>query len=197
MDKKTRNIIILTTIILTALFIGSVLTTAAPESDSNLLEDVWNAIFGIEDEVEVISDDVNVLKSNLDLLERIHELETRVAILENGGSSSELQFPPPTMDSGWLSLTPGEDLTIVHNLETLNYFVYFMVTEDEPSDVTPFTPSSFHNYGTGGAFIEDYTIERMYDTGTYWEATSNTIVIYRYPDDTVCNYGRVMIWVIS
>jgi hypothetical protein len=75
--------------------------------------------------------------------------------------------------------------------------VYFMVTEDEPADVTPFTPSSYHNFGTGGAFKDDYIIERMIDTGTYWEATANTIVIHRYPDDSVCNYGRILIWIIQ
>lgn len=201
MEKNMKNYTVLAALIIASFLLGNIMTTAAAPGDSNLLEDVWNYIFGIEEDVEELSDNVLVIESNLDLLERIHELEIRIAVLENCaedyGSSSESGFPAPDYDSGWSSLTSGEDLTIVHNLGTLEYLVYFMVTEDEPADVTPFTPSSFHNFGTGGAFIEDYVIDEMYDAGTYWRATENTVVIHRYPDDVVSNYGRVMIWIIS
>jgi hypothetical protein len=199
MNKNAKNYLIIASIIITSFLFGNMMTIAQPGNDSNLLEDVWEYIFGVEDEVDALSDDVMILELNLDLLERIHELEIRIAILENCaeecGSNGGSGFPAPDFDSGWQPLTAGGDLTLIHNLGTLEYFVYFMVTEDEPADVTPFNPSSFHNFGTGGAFIEDYTLELMYDTGTYWTATQNTIVIYRYPDDVVSNYGRVMIWI--
>ena len=78
----------------------------------------------------------------------------------------------------------------------MEYFVYFIVTEDEPSDIDPFVPSSFHNFGTGGAFVEDFTLGTQYDLGTYWTGTANSIHIYRYPDDSVSNYAQVMLWKI-
>lgn len=199
MEKKTKIIVIFASLILTSFFLGS--TTAQPDN-SNLLEDVWNAIFGIEEEVAIISDDVLVLETNFNLLERIHELEIRLAVLENcdtnGGSNSESGFPSPDYDSGWHKLTPSasgsEDLVLIHNLDTTEYVVNFIVTDEEPGDLDPFMPSSFHNFGTGGAFIEDYVVAQMIDVGTYWTATKNTFKIHRYPDDVVSFYGRVMLW---
>lgn len=93
-----------------------------------------------------------------------------------------------------LNLGLSENLILSHNLNTIEYFVYFVVTEDEPTDLDLFVPSSFHNFGTGGAFVEEYTIDHEFDLGTYWKATKNSIEIHRYPEDTVCNYARVMLW---
>ena len=201
LEKNKKNYTIFAAIIITSFLIGNIYTSAAVPNDSNLLEDVWNYIFGIEEDVEELSDDVLVIESNLELLERIHELEIRIAVLEecggDCGSNGEPGFPAPDYDSGWQPLTPGGDVTLVHNLGTLEYMVYFIVTEDEPADVTPFMPSSFHNFGTGGAFVEDYVTDMMYDVGTRWEASENMILLHRYPDDVVCNYGRVIIWIIQ
>jgi len=195
MERNTKKVVILASIILVSFIFGSIVTAVGPD-DASFLEEVWNAIFGIEEEVDEISDDVIVLQTNLDLLERIHELETRIAILENCGPDSEAQFPSPSYDSGWHKLTTGEHLILIHNLDTLEYFVNFVVTEEEPSDIDPFVPSTFHNFGTGGAFIEDYVIDIQSDLGTYWKGTKNTIDVFRYPDDVVCNYVRVMLWKI-
>ena len=193
MNKK--NLLILASITGVLLIFG-VIVTAAPPDDTPFLEEVWNAIFGIENEVDQISEDVNLLKMNLDLLEKIHALETRITVLETCGPECESGFPSPCYDSGWHKLTPGQNLLLLHNLNTVDYFVYFIVTEDSPLDIDPFVPASFHNFGTGGAFVEDYVIERSYDLGTYWKASKNSIDVYRYPDDTVCNYARVMLWKI-
>lgn len=203
MEKKTKTIVILASLILTSFFLGS-MTIAAPEN-SNLLEDVWDAIFGIEEEVETLSDDVMIIESNLVLLERIHDLEIRLAVLENcdsnGGSNGESQFPSPDYDSGWHQLTPSstgsEDLILVHNFNSIEYFVNFIVTDEEPSDSDPFMPSTFHNFGTGGAFIENYMVDIMSDLGTYWTASKNSVTIHRYPDDSVCLYARIMLWKLS
>jgi hypothetical protein len=172
------------------------MVTAVGPDESSFLEEVWNAIFGIEDEVDEISEDVIVIQSNLEMLERIHELEIRIAVLESCGPSCEGQFPPPDYDSGWHPLTPGNHLILTHNLNTMDYLVYYIVTEDEPGDLFPFVPTSFHNFGTGGAFVENYMLDVMTDTGTYWIGSSDTIDIFRYPDDIVCNYARVMLWKI-
>jgi hypothetical protein len=192
MDKKHKNLIILTIIIASFLF-GSMVTAVGPDNAS-FLEEVWNAIFGIEENVDEITQEVNILKNNIDLLEKIHDLEIRIAILENCGPECETTFPSPSYDSGWHKLTAGQNLILIHNLNTVEYFVYFIVTEEEPTDIDPFMPTSFHNFGTGGAFVEDYMIQIMSSLGTYWEASRNSIEIYRYPQDTVCNYARVMLW---
>jgi len=92
MERNTKKVVILASIILVSFIFGSIVTAVGPD-DASFLEEVWNAIFGIEEEVDEISDDVIVLQTNLDLLERIHELETRIAILENCGPDSEAQFP--------------------------------------------------------------------------------------------------------
>jgi hypothetical protein len=194
MEKNTKKVIILTSIILASFVFGSFVTAVGPE-ESSFLEDVWNAIFGLEEEVNEISDDVLVIQSNLELLERIHELEIRIAVLENCGPDSDGQFPSPSYDSGWHPLTAGEHLILPHNLDTTDYFVYFVVTEEKPSDIDPFVPSTFHNFGTGGAFIEDYA-DIQSDAGTYWTGTKNTIDVFRYYDDVVCNYARVLLWKI-
>jgi hypothetical protein len=196
MDRNRKRVVILASIIIASFLFGSAVTAVGPE-ETSFLEEVWSAIFGIEEEVSEISDDVLVIQSNLELLERIHELEIRLTVLENCGADINAQFPSPVYDSGWHPLTPGEHLILPHNLDTTDYFVYFLVTEEEPSDVFPFVPSTFHNFGTGGAFIENYVVDIMSDTGTYWMGSKNTIDIFRYPDDTVCNYARIMLWKIS
>jgi hypothetical protein len=194
MDRTRKRVVILASIIIASFLFGSAVTAVGPE-ETSFLEEVWNAIFGIEEEVSEISDDVLVIQSNLELLERIHELEIRLTVLENCGVDVNAQFPSPIYDSGWHPLTPGEHLILPHNLDTTDYFVYFLVTEEEPSDVFPFVPSTFHNFGTGGAFWE--FSGTPVDAGTYWTASSNTIDIFRHADDGVCNYARVMLWKIS
>jgi hypothetical protein len=195
MERNTKKVVVLASIIIISFFFGSIVTAVGPD-DASFLEELWNAIFGIEEKVDEISADVIVIQSNLELLERIHELEIRIAVLENCGPDINGQFPSPSYDSGWHPLTVGEHLILPHNLDTTDYFVYFVVTEEEPSDIDPFVPSTFHNFGTGGAFNDDWVVDIQSDLGTYWKGTKNTIDVFRYYDDTVCNYARVMLWII-
>ena len=200
MERKSKYYFILTSIILASFLFGSIVTAVSPE-EASLLEKVWNTIFGIEAQVDTISTDVTELKIRLDLLERIYKLEIRIALLENSGTDTVSQFPSPSYDSGWRQLpaaTPssGSKTILIHNLDTTEYFVYYIVTEEIPTGLEPFVPRSFHNFGDGSAFSYEPMLGKSYYRGTYWTATKNSIVISRYGDDQTSNYARVMLWKI-
>ena len=91
MGRMTKKGVILASIILASFVFGSIVTAVGPD-DASFLQDLWNAIFGIEEEIDEISDDVIVLKTSLDLLERKHDLETRIAILEIFSTGLEPDF---------------------------------------------------------------------------------------------------------
>ena len=126
----------------------------------------------------------------LDQIEKIHDLETRIAVLEKCGCDFECGFPTPDYDSDWQPIDNFEHLTLQHNLDTMDYLVYLMQKDDEA-----FT--EFHNFGSGGAFPDDFelTMKRGFK-GTMWTASKNSIEIYRYDNDVTSDYVRVMLWKI-
>jgi hypothetical protein len=123
----------------------------------------------------------------LDQVEKIHELETRIALLETCGGECEKGFPSPDNDSGWQPIANFQHLVLEHNLNTMDYLVYVMKSDD--------TPIEFHNFGEGGYFYMTPHLEER-RSGTMWTASLNSIEVYRYDNDIVCNYVRVLLWKI-
>lgn len=203
MKKNMKNHAVLAAIIIASFLLGNIYTSAAAPGDSNLLEDVWNYIFGIEENVEELSDEVMILESNLNLLERIHELETRITVLEECGCEDEANgFPQPDYDSGWLYWDrelEGTTMTINHGLNSMDYYVYLIgkynVVSGEPISPPITDPTHFHTWGYGGDWgYSELTGE--FKQGIYYEAYMNSIKIMRANSDPYSDYVRVMIWKI-
>jgi len=205
MKTNEKQIVVFAIIFIAAFICGSLVTTTFTSKNAYSIASTqaqasfWDKLFGRvqADEITEIAD---VIRLVLDQIDDIHDLETRIAVLEKCGPECEYGFPPPDYDSGWHPILPSSgrenDLTLHHNLNTLDYLVYVVSCEDTPSGSEQFTPTEFHNFGTGGAFIEDYVIDKQISSGTYWYAAKNSITIHRYPNDTVSKYIRVMLWKI-
>jgi hypothetical protein len=197
MEKNKKTITILAAIIIASFLLGNVVTKAAVPGDSNLLEDVWNYIFGIEEQVDELSDDVLVIETDLDLLERIHELETRITVLENCGAEDGM-FPTPYADSDWQNIPKGSYIIIAHGLGSLDYVVDLQCRYDpESGDYWPgLVDPHFHNWYYGGD--ENYnSAGEWVKYGVWYEAYENTILVYRASDDTLSDQVRVRIWKIN
>ena len=204
MEKNKKNYSFLAIIIIASFLIGNIYTSAAKPGSSNLLEDVWSYIFGIEDEVEKLSYDVMILESNLALLDRIHELETRITVLEKCGYEKETNgFPQPDYDSGWLYWdreVQGTTMTINHGLNSMDYYVYLIgkynVNGGEPISPPITDPTHFHTWGYGGDWgYSDLT--GTFKQGIYYEAYMNSIKIIRAASDPYSDYVRVILWKIT
>jgi len=194
MKTDEKQIAVVAIVFIAAFLCGSLATTtftnkyAYPVSSAQAQASFWSRLFG-RAQADEITEMADVIRLVLDQIENIHDLETRIAVLEKCGPECEYGFPLPDYDSGWHPIDNNEHLTLQHNLDTMDYFVYLM-KKDEDS----FT--EFHNFGSGGAFIDDYVIDRRHSAGTMWTASTNSIDIYRYPDDVPSDYVRVMLWKI-
>jgi hypothetical protein len=151
---------------------------------------IWSRLFGNVQQEE-ISDYADVIRLVLDQVEKIHDLETRIAVLETCGSECKHNFPPPDYDSGWVDIGLNYDYPFHHNLDTMDYLVYIMNNDEEVRD-------QFHNYAAGGeAFVRN---GELLDMGTHWKATKNTLYVYRSIDDSraylASDYVRVLLWKI-
>jgi hypothetical protein len=89
--KKTRTILVSLIIVSTLLF-GTLIVAAAPEGVTDPFQELWNAIFGIREDVADLQDDV-------DYLGRIAELQSQV---------DTLQAKVDLIDDPWIQGPPGE-----------------------------------------------------------------------------------------
>lgn len=192
MRLERENLHTLVTIAIIAFLAGSAFTSSIKDirtrsSTQNTKAGLFDWLFP-RPRQDVITENIDLMRLILDHIDRISELETRIAILEECGKDCTMEFPKPDYDSGWHPIDPGQHLTLQHNLNTMEYLVYVIKNEASPTE--------FHNFGTGGAFIEDYMTDIKISAGTRWNAARNSITVHRYPDDSVSNYVRVMLWKI-
>ncbi len=195
MKTNEKQIVVMAIVIIASFLCGSLVTAtvtnkyAYPVSSAQVQASFWSRLFG-RAQADEITEIADIIRLVLDQIEKIHDLETRITVLEKCGPECEHKFPPPDYDSGWHPIDQNEHLTLQHNLDTMDYFVYLM-KKDEDS----FT--EFHNFGSGGAFPDDFLLtETSYSLGTMWKASKNSIEIYRYPDDMTSDYVRIMLWKI-
>jgi len=187
---------VLAIVVISTFLFGSIVTAVPTNGGENPLDELWERLLGIEEEVETISEEVDDLQTDLDLLERIHELEIRIEILENCGATEGV-LPAPHADSGWISIEKGDSITFAHGLDSLEYIVDLQSRYDlEEGD--PITPPilypHFHNWEHGG----DWTYSTIYETsdkiGVWYEAYGNTVVVMRAADDPYSDQVRIRIW---
>lgn len=150
-------------------------------------QQMWTRIDIVEDKVATIQ-----------FMEKIAELEARIVVLEAGGGT---QGPPgpkgekgdtgsfgaPDYDSGWLVITDplGKEI-FEHNLDTTDLFVY-MIGKD--------TLSSVHQWYYGGNLDYIFLSEEHYYDGAAWSTlNSNTVEVFKFPDDGDWYEVRVLIW---
>jgi hypothetical protein len=183
MEKKTRNLVILATIIIASLLLGSMIIPAQPGGGDSLFDELLERLMGVEDEVEELSDDVLVLETSLDLLDRIHELELRIAVLETSDCEESNGFSEPGYDSDWQTISAGSSEFITHNLGTTELFVY-LVGKD--NDVT------VHQDYLG---MELWFEEGPHLHGIQWATNGeNEVVVSRLSDDNTWDEFRILIW---
>jgi hypothetical protein len=194
MNTDEKKKVVTTTIIIGSFLLGSLLTNAVTDRNVSSIHpaysqaSIWSRLFGNVQQDE-ITEYADVIRLVLDQIEKIHELETRITVLETCGNECEKAFPPPDYDSGWLLLPKGEHLILEHNLNTMDYFVYLIHMDDE-------SPNTFNNFGSGGAFPFEDLLGRTLSLGTMYEAEKNSIDVYRYYDGVLTDFIRVMIWKI-
>ena len=118
---KRKHLVVATSLILASFLLGSALA-AGP---GNPLVALWNAVFGLQDDV-------------VDLQAQIDALEAQMPVGLN-----------PDYDSGWVWLLEGPptfplELPFTHNLNTRDLFVYFYF-EMEDMFLPPHDYKATHN----------------------------------------------------
>jgi hypothetical protein len=106
----------------------------------------------------------------------ISELEDKIAIL-NSTKMNKL----PDWDSGWISISPGNQVYLYHDLNTTNVFVY-VIGQDA---------GGIHQWRFGA------DLAGSGEYGLFWSNLSaNMISVYRMANDSKWIQVRVMIWII-
>jgi hypothetical protein len=97
-------------------------------------------------------------------------------------------FPKPNYDSGWRTVSAGNDTTLNHNIggNEDDYVIQLWFRDYETEGK--------HNCGIGGWENSPYATYQ----GAYWHGLTNSqIKIYRHSDDYFVDQFRVRIWVIQ
>ncbi len=137
--------------------ITQVSNVMATDGVGNPFTMIWEAITGLESRVET--------------------LEDRVEALEDQQSLPQGFISAPAYDSGWVSIAPAQYLTLSHNLNTVEVFVYLLGRNE-----------------SGG--IHQITHE-MYGV-QIWSLDDSDITLWRHGLDYIYwHQVRVMIWKIS
>jgi hypothetical protein len=199
MSLNSKRLAILALVIISTFVFGSIVTAVPTNGEGSPLDELWERLLGIEEDVEEVTEEVSLIQSNLDLLERIHNLEIRLEVLENCGCEDENCFPEPDYDSDWVSMEKGVGMTLTHNLDSEVYFVYLVGKYDiENGDAItpPIEEENFHTWDYGGdwVFSELAGVEKR---GIWYEAYRDTIKVIRAANDPYSDFIRVMIWILD
>jgi len=137
-----------------------------------------------------VNDTFTALLSRIDSLNAsLLELQSRVEALETG------YVGRPAYDSGWVTVNAGNYLTLTHNLNTTEVFVYVVGRLGPPDD------HIIHHlhYGGWGYYLYDGTghVYASREEGLTWTGLTNTTIgLVRSSGDTDWQQVRVMIWKI-
>ena len=196
--KKKLTVIIVASVMIAAFMIGSLATPINSAEVANPLDELEERLLGLEGEVANISNEVTTLKEGSDLIERVHELEIRLAVLEKCGCELGCTFPEPDYYSNWISIEKGQSLTLTHDLDTTEYFVYLVARHDTTQDETGQTfitdQDNFHTYRFGGDVNYNAAYGESNMMGVWYVASKNSIRIDRAADDYFSDYICVRIW---
>jgi hypothetical protein len=122
---------------------------------------------------------------------KVNNLESRIETLESQAIPQGF-VAAPAYDSGWVAISQSETLTLTHNLDTTELFVY-VIGKDAITDGF-FIPSGGINqiyYGTGTDSGNGYR-------GLCWlNLDDTTIQVFRAHSDLKFDEVRVMLWKIQ
>jgi len=133
---------------------------------------------------------INTLNATLvEQQSRIADLETQLIIL------NATKLGKPDYDSGWVTVNAGNYLTLTHNLNTTEVFVYVVGRLGPPDD------HIIHqlHYGGYGYYLYDGTghVYASRYEGLKWTGLTNTTIgLVRSSGDTDWQQVRVLIWKI-
>jgi len=197
MEQSRKNYLILATIIITAFLFGSLVTAVGPE-DSNLLEEVWDAITGHDDRIQYLETSYGFYEKlseiEAEFEEQIKELEEEIEILQDEVETTKASLLDPVYDTGWIEDEDGRWET--NTGESGTFMSIPVVIDDfENKHVTMmgnYGNYAYHQYQIGG--------DRWFSTGdawrgAYWYYDSNdeTLIIIRN-DDFLWQRIRLIVW---
>ncbi|MCK4477541.1 hypothetical protein KAU88_03310 [Candidatus Bathyarchaeota archaeon] len=201
--KLNKKIVTLTSVIaIISFLIGTALVAAGPEDP---LTEMWEAIFGIQDDVEDLQTQIDLQAQIADLQSEVDVLKAQMEFLEDpwivgppgpqgetGPQGALGGFDAPDYDSGWVSAAGwvNDRKSFDHGLGTTDLFVYVYGRLIEGGDWV------YHQIGIGW----DTTIDGVdiAFTGMRWLLVDeNTVDLLRGYEDWQWEEARVLIWVIS
>jgi uncharacterized small protein (DUF1192 family) len=170
-------------------------TSGSPINKTSLLLELQDKIdslnaslLGLEANLEIripiLEASVGELESKVATLQTtINTLESRIATLESPG-----YMKAPAYDSGWLAISPGQNIWLQHNLnkDPAKLFIYVL--------------------GNGGAMVNQIFLGSDYFyTGTdvgrqglfVWGMSSMNMAVSRCLQDGYWDQVRVQIWIIQ
>jgi hypothetical protein len=210
MKKKKRRTILVSLIIVSTLLFGTLIVAAAPEGVTDPFEELWNAIFGIREDVADLQDDVDYLGRIAELQSQVDTLQAKVDLIDDpwiqgpqgetgpqgdtGPQGPAGGFETPDYDSGWRPVSPGSSITISdYSLEADDCFVYVYGRFESQMH-----PGSwvYHQYSLGG---ERYSATTTQVEGLQWfsEDISEYVTLFRRGNDGDWHEVRVLIWTIN
>lgn len=144
-----------------------------------LLYEYWDTYLTVLSKLDSLNATIIEQQNIINYLnETVIYLNETVAILNSTGLGA------PDYDSGWQSLSSGQQLYLMHNLNTTELIVY-LVGRYESGDMW------LHQYSFGSQLAQH---------GAWWAASNTTIIVYRAMHDYTSfqpwNYVRIMIWEI-
>ena len=192
-------------IIVTIIIAISSISFAYAGNNGVPFDELWEAIFGIQEEVEDIQSTLDLHAEIAELHATVNYLESRLTVLElvpgpqgpAGSTGPEGPegpqgligpaggFGAPDFDSGWVELSKGENLIgTLSEIDASNVFVYLMGRLD------PLLEAHQYYYG-----VDMYDPDDWIDRGATWyfDYTQNLYVVRGYFDEHWTE-ARVIVW---
>ena len=184
MSRKEIGIVVTVILALTSISFAFAGNNGVP------FDEIWEAIFGIHDDVE----DIQSTLTELELVpgppgpegpEGPVGPEGPLGEKGDTGNPGPTGIMSPDYDSGWVSLNINAFTFFEHNLGTKDIFVYLLGKNIEASGVVT------HQLYFGGSEMAGYY------KGVRWSTSSensNEVSVYRLWDDLLWDEARVLIW---
>lgn len=217
--KFSRKYVVLTVTLVIASFLAGTVVVAA--ATGTPFDDIWKAIFGIQEDVKDLKTQLNLQAQIATLQAQMAGLKAKLDLLtdpwiegppgatgpagpkgetgeqgpkgEQGiqGQKGETgpQGPPgglgsPDFDSGWTSISPGQVITLNHNLGTDNVLIFLY---GRPVGGLP------HIQYLGGESYATLGVES--NLGAYWFGLDqNSVQVTRWAQDYNWEQFRLLVW---
>ena len=160
MKLKRKYVVVAAALLLSSFLLG----TAVAAGTGNPFAALWNAVFGLQDDVS-------------DLEARVNDLETMPTGLN------------PDYDSGWVSADLGmtDTIAFTHNLGSRDLLVYIYYKASDPFPPIPGEEVWTHNYASEenvywiAGSLNEIVVYFDYEFGNYW-LQEMRILIWKIPN---------------